>query len=39
MLGKGLTNKEIARDMNLSVGTVKHHVHSILGKLRVTRRT
>ncbi|MEL6169856.1 MAG: LuxR C-terminal-related transcriptional regulator, partial [Pseudomonadota bacterium] len=35
---EGLTNKEIAREMNRSVGTVKNHIHSILGKLDVPRR-
>jgi len=38
LLGRGLSNKEIARDLDVSVGTVKHHVHSILGKLGVARR-
>ena len=39
LLGRGFSNKEIARDLDLSVATVKHHVHSILGKLGVARRT
>lgn len=38
LLGRGFSNKEIARELNLSVATVKHHVHSILGKLGVARR-
>jgi two-component system nitrate/nitrite response regulator NarL len=38
LLGHGLSNKEIARELELSVATVKHHVHSILTKLGVTRR-
>lgn len=37
-VGRGLSNKEIARELNLSVATVKHHVHNILGKLNVNRR-
>ena len=35
----GLTNKEIAREVNRSVGTVKNHVRSILTKFDVPRRT
>ncbi|WP_258875513.1 response regulator transcription factor [Paraburkholderia sp. BL27I4N3] len=38
LIGEGLTNKEIARTLNLSVATVKHHVHNILDKLSVPRR-
>lgn len=38
LIGGGLTNKEIARELLLSVATVKHHVHSILGKLKLPRR-
>lgn len=34
----GLTNKEIARELDRSVGTVKSHVHAILSKLDVPRR-
>ncbi len=34
----GLSNKEIARDLGVSVPTVKSHVHSLLGKLGVHRR-
>lgn len=35
----GLSNKEIARELCLSVSTVKHHVHHILEKLELSRRT
>jgi len=35
---EGLTNKEIAREINRSVGTVKNHVCSILSKLELPRR-
>lgn len=38
LIGKGLSNKEIARDLNLSVATVKHHVHNVLDKLHLQRR-
>lgn len=38
LIGRGLTNKEIARELNLSVATVKHHVHNVLDKLRLPRR-
>jgi DNA-binding NarL/FixJ family response regulator len=34
----GLSNKEIARDLRIEVGTVKNHVHNILEKLQVSRR-
>jgi DNA-binding NarL/FixJ family response regulator len=38
LIGRGLSNKEIARELSLSTGTIKHHVHGVLGKLKVTRR-
>jgi two-component system, NarL family, nitrate/nitrite response regulator NarL len=38
LLGLGLSNKEIARRLIVSDATIKNHVHSILGKLRVRRR-
>jgi DNA-binding NarL/FixJ family response regulator len=38
LIGHGHSNKEIARDLNLSVATVKHHVHNILEKLHLPRR-
>jgi DNA-binding NarL/FixJ family response regulator len=37
-IGRGLSNKEIARELTISVATVKHHVHNILDKLRLSRR-
>lgn len=37
-LAQGLANKEIARELSLSVSTVKHHVHNILFKLQLQRR-
>lgn len=38
LIGEGLSNKEIARELVLSVATVKHHVHNILDKLNLPRR-
>jgi DNA-binding NarL/FixJ family response regulator len=38
LLGRGLTNKEIGGELFLSVATVKHHVHHILEKLKLSRR-
>lgn len=39
LLASGLSNKLIARQMNLTVGTIKSHVGAILGKLGSTSRT
>ena len=38
LIGRGLSNKEVARELGLSAGTVKCHVHNILQKLGETRR-
>jgi DNA-binding NarL/FixJ family response regulator len=38
LIGRGLTNKEIARELHLSTATIKHHVHGVLGKLQVAGR-
>ena len=38
LIGGGLSNKEIARDLNLSVATVKQHVHHVLAKLHLHGR-
>jgi DNA-binding NarL/FixJ family response regulator len=38
LVAEGLSNKEIARRLHIELATVKNHVHSILGKLQVTRR-
>lgn len=39
LLANGLSNKLIARQMDLTVGTIKSHVGAILGKLGSTSRT
>jgi DNA-binding NarL/FixJ family response regulator len=39
LIGRGLSNKEIARDLDLSVATVKCHVHNVLTKLGVGHRS
>jgi DNA-binding NarL/FixJ family response regulator len=38
MLARGLSNKEIARELQLSIATVKNHVHAVLQKLQVCSR-
>jgi two-component system, NarL family, nitrate/nitrite response regulator NarL len=38
LLSDGLSNKEIARGLQIEVATVKNHVHNILEKLNVKRR-
>jgi two-component system, NarL family, nitrate/nitrite response regulator NarL len=38
LIDKGLSNKEIAIQLKISLPTVKNHVHDILEKLRVRRR-
>jgi two-component system, NarL family, nitrate/nitrite response regulator NarL len=38
LLGRGLSNKEIGCELFLSVATVKHHVHHVLEKLKLSRR-
>jgi DNA-binding NarL/FixJ family response regulator len=39
LIGTGLSNKEIARRLNIGVGTTKSHVHNLLRKLELTRRS
>ncbi|WP_433724119.1 response regulator [Actinoplanes sp. CA-051413] len=39
LLGRGLTNQDIARDLALAERTVKAHVSNLLAKLSVTSRT
>jgi two-component system nitrate/nitrite response regulator NarL len=38
-LGQGRSNKEIARTLGISVATVKNHVHNLLEKLSLDRRS
>lgn len=38
MIGRGLTNKEIAQQLNLSEQTIKNHIHRILHKVGVESR-
>jgi two-component system nitrate/nitrite response regulator NarL len=39
LLAEGLSNKQIARRLSIEVQTVKNHVHHILAKLGVSRRS
>jgi DNA-binding NarL/FixJ family response regulator len=39
LIGDGLSNKEIATQLGIEVATVKNHVHNILEKLDVERRS
>jgi DNA-binding NarL/FixJ family response regulator len=38
LLEQGMSNKEIAADLQIELPTVKNHVHSILTKLKASRR-
>jgi DNA-binding NarL/FixJ family response regulator len=38
LVGGGLSNKDIARRLGISLGTTKSHVHNLLGKLSLQRR-
>jgi DNA-binding NarL/FixJ family response regulator len=38
LLGRGLSNAEIARELHIELATVKNHVHHILDKVGVSRR-
>ncbi|WP_407188564.1 LuxR C-terminal-related transcriptional regulator [Bradyrhizobium centrosematis] len=39
LVSEGLSNKEIARKLNVSQGTVKVHLYNIFQKLEITNRT
>lgn len=38
LISKGLNNKQIARELNLSVHTTKHHVSRLFDRIDVTSR-
>jgi DNA-binding NarL/FixJ family response regulator len=38
LVTSGLSNKEIARKLNIELSTTKSHVHNVLGKLNLQRR-
>lgn len=38
LIGRNLSNQEIADQLFIQVGTVKNHIHSILDKLNVSSR-
>nr|WP_237182542.1 LuxR C-terminal-related transcriptional regulator [Roseomonas marmotae] len=38
LVEQGCSNKDIARQLRISAATVKNHMHSILQKLRCSRR-
>jgi DNA-binding NarL/FixJ family response regulator len=39
LIGANLSNKEIARNLGISLATTKSHVHNIFSKLRISKRT
>jgi len=39
LIKEGLSNKQIAQRLSLGPSTVKNHVHSLLGRLQVARRS
>jgi DNA-binding CsgD family transcriptional regulator len=38
MIGEGMSNKEISRELNIELSTTKTHVHNLLVKLGLQRR-
>ncbi|MDH6463717.1 two-component system nitrate/nitrite response regulator NarL [Micromonospora sp. A200] len=38
LIDEGMSNKDIARKLNIEIRTVKNHVHNLLEKLKVHRR-
>ena len=39
LIAAGLSNREIAHELYIAIGTVKRHINNIYGKLQVHRRT
>jgi two-component system, NarL family, nitrate/nitrite response regulator NarL len=39
LINEGLSNKQIAQRLSLGISTVKNHVHDLLGRLQVGRRS
>jgi len=39
LVARGLTNREIGREMNLTAGTVKNYVASLIARLNAADRT
>ncbi|MBO5910971.1 MAG: response regulator transcription factor, partial [Elusimicrobiaceae bacterium] len=39
LLGKGMSNKELAKELSCSVKTIKNHLNSAFHKLGVSSRT
>lgn len=39
LLEEGVSNKEISRRLQIEISTVKHHVHNVLTKLQLPRRS
>ncbi len=39
LVAEGMSNTQIARKLFISVSTVKHHIHNVLGKLGAQNRT
>jgi two-component system nitrate/nitrite response regulator NarL len=39
LIGAGLSNKDIARNLNIGLATTKSHVHNLLAKLHLQRRS
>jgi DNA-binding NarL/FixJ family response regulator len=39
LIGDGLSNKDIAQRLSLSLPTVKNHVHAVLERLQIARRS